>query len=379
LQKDDNIMAMQGRGYGATAFSPYSRAYMKFFAAENWTDTAQGSYITMATTLKGTSPAASATERLRITDAGWVGLGTTTAGVPIDQMLTVAGSVHLTAGGIVFPDNSTLNSANSVVVTGAPMSGEVTINDTSTKQGADALTVTTAAPGGSAIVGTSSSGVAGSDGLVGSGVSGRGTNGATGLYGTSDTGLALVVDGVDGSYGDALITGLIENGNELIGAPVDNGCVGCSAPPPPYMGMMLRRFVSDPNSPSYGSVVAYVLVDNTNTAGVSLERETTTVSGSQVATADGFKLVPDTGISSSIYINYACQGFDSTGAAKNVAGNFNVATGYAEIYPTGSGVMFFHCIFGRANDAASMTEVSATRYSSSSSSWIGTIISDTNQ
>jgi hypothetical protein len=321
---------------------------------------------------------------MRIQDNGYVGIGTTAASVPIDQMLTVAGSVHLTASGsgIVFPDSSTLNSANSVVVTGSPMSGEVTINDTSTKQGADALTVTTAAPRGSAIVGISKD-----SSETGYGVSAEGQNGAGGLRATSDYGLALVVDGVDGSYGDALITGLIENGNEVIGAPVDNGCVGCSAPPPPYMGMVVRRFVSDPSNQQFTPVVAYVLVDNTNTSaplGVSLKRETTTASGSQVATADGFALVPDTGISSSININYACQGFDSTGAAKNAFGNFNAATvlnspGYAEIYPSGGGVMFFHCIFGRAYDAASMTEVSATRYSSSSSSWMGTIISDTNQ
>jgi hypothetical protein len=107
LQANDNIMAMQGRGYGATAFSPYSRAYMKFFAAENWTDTAQGSYITLATTLKGTSPNASATERVRITDAGNVGIGTTTPGYP----LSVNGTIQSMTGGFMFPDNSVQTTA----------------------------------------------------------------------------------------------------------------------------------------------------------------------------------------------------------------------------------------------------------------------------
>jgi len=76
LLANDNIMAMQGRGYGKTAFTPYSRAYMKFFAAENWSDTAQGTYISMATTTMGTAPATPAAERLRITDAGLIGIGT---------------------------------------------------------------------------------------------------------------------------------------------------------------------------------------------------------------------------------------------------------------------------------------------------------------
>jgi hypothetical protein len=103
LGVNDNIMAMQGRGYGATGFSPGSRAYMKFFAAENWSDTAQGTYITLATTQIGTAPTNTpAPERMRVTDAGYVGIGTTAP----DQMLTVAGAIHSTAGGIVFPDGS---------------------------------------------------------------------------------------------------------------------------------------------------------------------------------------------------------------------------------------------------------------------------------
>ena len=162
LQKDDNIMAMQGRGYGATAFSPYSRAYMKFFAAENWSDTAQGSYITMATTLKGTSPAASATERLRITDAGWVGLGTTTAGVPIDQMLTVAGSVHVTSGGIVFPDGTTLSSATSAPSNPALSSSDNSItingNSLSVNKAVIQARVTGSCAAGSAVTGVNADG-----------------------------------------------------------------------------------------------------------------------------------------------------------------------------------------------------------------------------
>jgi hypothetical protein len=106
LLANDNIVTMQGRGYGATAFSP-SRAYMKFFAAENWTDAAQGTYISLATTTKGTAPNGPPTERIRIDDRGYVGIGTTSP----DQALTVNGSIHSTTGGFIFPDGSVLSSA----------------------------------------------------------------------------------------------------------------------------------------------------------------------------------------------------------------------------------------------------------------------------
>jgi len=96
----DNIMAMQGRGYGATGFSTSSRAYMKFFAAENWTDAAQGTYISLATTPTGTAAAA---ERLRITAAGLVGIGTTAPAFP----LSVNGVIQSTSGGFKFPDGTT--------------------------------------------------------------------------------------------------------------------------------------------------------------------------------------------------------------------------------------------------------------------------------
>jgi hypothetical protein len=104
LLAGDNIMAMQGRGYGLTGFSSASRAYMKFFAAENWTDSAQGTYISLATTLKGT---AAAVERLRILDNGKVGIGTITPTSP----LTVAGAIQSTSGGFIFPDGTVQTTA----------------------------------------------------------------------------------------------------------------------------------------------------------------------------------------------------------------------------------------------------------------------------
>ena len=75
VNANDNLFTLQGRGYGSTGWSSGSRAYLKMFANENWTDTIQSTYITF-----GTAPAGSKNiaERLRIDNAGNVGIGTTT-------------------------------------------------------------------------------------------------------------------------------------------------------------------------------------------------------------------------------------------------------------------------------------------------------------
>jgi hypothetical protein len=66
-----------GRGYGTTGFSALSRSNIGFVAAETWTDTAQGSYITLITTPIGSTTRA---ERMRIDGSGNVGIGTTVTG-----------------------------------------------------------------------------------------------------------------------------------------------------------------------------------------------------------------------------------------------------------------------------------------------------------
>jgi hypothetical protein len=103
LLAGDNIMTMQGRGYGKTGFSVSSRANMKFFASQNWTDTAQGTYITLATTANNTSSNASATERMRIDNVGNVGIGTTTPSHTLSfggsQANTLGVESNPTAGG----------------------------------------------------------------------------------------------------------------------------------------------------------------------------------------------------------------------------------------------------------------------------------------
>jgi hypothetical protein len=67
LATGNNIFQFAARGYGATGYSTAGRAQFSFLAGENWTDTAQGTYITFSTTTNGT---ATALERMRIDDAG---------------------------------------------------------------------------------------------------------------------------------------------------------------------------------------------------------------------------------------------------------------------------------------------------------------------
>ena len=160
LLANDNIMTMQGRGYGSTGYSSLSRASMKFFAAEAWTDAAQGTYITLATTPTGSvNGGGAAPERLRITAAGLVGIGTSAP----DQMLTVAGAVHSTAGGFIFPGGTT-----QLVAAGLPTSdGSILVTGTLT---APALAVNTALiqarVGGTCTAGSAMTGVTATGGVT---------------------------------------------------------------------------------------------------------------------------------------------------------------------------------------------------------------------
>jgi hypothetical protein len=151
---DDNLMAMGAFGWFksgttgvASGFSPYTRASMKFFASQPWTDTAQGTYISLATTPNNTAPnasAASTTERMRIDDLGNVGIGTTTptgaASTTTPVTLEVNGNVKLTSGsggGIVFQNGTTqataaynLTAASGITIGGSPTAPTIAVNTT---------------------------------------------------------------------------------------------------------------------------------------------------------------------------------------------------------------------------------------------------------
>jgi hypothetical protein len=87
------------RGYGATAFSGNSVS-VTAYAAENWTDAAQGSYVTIGTTPTGSTTRA---ERLRIDAAGNLGIGVT---APLARLHLAADTTA--AGGIQFGADVTL-------------------------------------------------------------------------------------------------------------------------------------------------------------------------------------------------------------------------------------------------------------------------------
>lgn len=76
LSANDPIGVIAASGYGSSAYST-TRANIKFFASENWTNTAQGTFMAFSTTANGATTAGG-TERMRIDNAGNLGLGTTT-------------------------------------------------------------------------------------------------------------------------------------------------------------------------------------------------------------------------------------------------------------------------------------------------------------
>ncbi len=95
-QANDRLFSVGGRGYGTTGFSSLTRASVKGWATENWTDTVQGTYLTFGTTTAGT---ASETERMRIDNVGNIGIGT----ISPDSPLTVNGNTSgLPAPGVSY-------------------------------------------------------------------------------------------------------------------------------------------------------------------------------------------------------------------------------------------------------------------------------------
>lgn len=89
------------RGYGSTQFTTGARAYMIAWAAENWTDAANGTYWTIATTPIGS---AGAVERIRIMDNGHILLNSgprivTGAGTPEAAVTANVGSLFLRTDG----------------------------------------------------------------------------------------------------------------------------------------------------------------------------------------------------------------------------------------------------------------------------------------
>jgi len=87
-QSGDFLAQFTARGYGATGFATASTGYFAVTAAENFTDTAQGTYASIFTTATGGN---SATEAFRFGPAGQLGIGGATYGTS-GQFLTSGGA-----------------------------------------------------------------------------------------------------------------------------------------------------------------------------------------------------------------------------------------------------------------------------------------------
>jgi Chaperone of endosialidase len=92
LLANETIGQLTWFGYGATAFSGGARSAIRAYAAENWTDLAQGSYMALWTTPVG---GATLTERVRIDAAGNIGIGTTAPNDKLQIATPAAGNLAL--------------------------------------------------------------------------------------------------------------------------------------------------------------------------------------------------------------------------------------------------------------------------------------------
>jgi hypothetical protein len=83
VQANDILGGLAVRGYGATTWSS-GRGQVMYRAAENWTDTAQGTYLQLTTTPVGGS---TWVERMRVAPEGYVGFGNSAPEFPVDVRL----------------------------------------------------------------------------------------------------------------------------------------------------------------------------------------------------------------------------------------------------------------------------------------------------
>jgi hypothetical protein len=87
-QQDDVLSQFTGRGYGASAYNSASTGVIEFAAAENFTNTAQGTYASFRLTATG---AASPAEVFRVGPIGQLGIGGSSYGTA-NQILTSGGT-----------------------------------------------------------------------------------------------------------------------------------------------------------------------------------------------------------------------------------------------------------------------------------------------
>ena len=122
---DDSILRVTGAGYYIDDVASFttSRARISFHAAENFTSTKHGTYISVFTTLVGTT---NTLERIRITDVGNLGLNTTIPRKKLDVLDSSAAQLRLShTDNSVYTDFQT-SSGGDLTIT--PSGGDLTIS-----------------------------------------------------------------------------------------------------------------------------------------------------------------------------------------------------------------------------------------------------------
>jgi hypothetical protein len=190
-QAGDVLSQYGGRGRGATDYSSTSVARIDLEAAENFTDTAQGSFISLHTTALG---AASPVERFRVGPAGQWGIAGATYGT--------SGQVFTSGGASAAPSWTTLSATSLTgvlpVANGGTNISSYTIGDLLYADGTTSLAKLADVATGNALI-SGGIGVAPSYGKIGLSTHVSGTlpigNGGTGVTGTPTNGQLLIGNG----------------------------------------------------------------------------------------------------------------------------------------------------------------------------------------
>jgi hypothetical protein len=106
LLADNNIAVWASLGYGTTGYSSATRQSIQSFASENWTDSAQGTYLSILTTATGTT---TTTEKWRVGPSGEFGIGGANYGTA-GQVLTSGGAGGALTWTTVTPGTGTVTS-----------------------------------------------------------------------------------------------------------------------------------------------------------------------------------------------------------------------------------------------------------------------------
>jgi hypothetical protein len=106
LLADNNIGVWASLGYGATGYASATRQSIQSFASENWTDSAQGTYLSILTTATGGT---TTTEKWRVGPSGEFGIGGANYGTA-GQVLTSGGAGGALTWTSVTPGTGTVTS-----------------------------------------------------------------------------------------------------------------------------------------------------------------------------------------------------------------------------------------------------------------------------